>query len=191
VSANLQRVTVTTTRQTAEARRESILDAAIVEFAAKGLHGTSTEDIAKRAGISQPYIFRLFGTKKKLFAEACRRCMREVRDAMAQAAAGKTGQDALDAMGAAYIDLLADDPRRLTLQMHMYAASDEPEVREVAREGYGELVRFVEQASGESGAKVTRFFAQGMLINVIAAMDVRGAGIDWADRLMQGCGGEE
>jgi AcrR family transcriptional regulator len=184
-------VTVATTRQTAEARRESILDAAIVEFAAKGLHGTSTEDIAKRAGISQPYIFRLFGTKKKLFAEACRRCMREVRDAMAQAAAGGTGQDALDAMGAAYIDLLADDPRRLTLQMHMYAASDEPDVREVAREGYGELVRFVEQASGESGAKVTRFFAQGMLINVIAAMDVRGAGIDWADRLMQGCRGEE
>jgi hypothetical protein len=117
--------------------------------------------------------------------------MREVRDAMAQAAAGKTGQDALDAMGAAYIDLLADDPRRLTLQMHMYAASDEPEVREVAREGYGELVRFVEQASGESGGKVTRFFAQGMLINVIAAMDVRGAGIDWADRLMQGCRDEE
>jgi AcrR family transcriptional regulator len=184
-------VTVTATRQTAEARRESILDAAIVEFAAKGLHGTSTEDVARRAGISQPYVFRLFGTKKKLFAEACRRCMREVRDAMAQAAAGRSGQEALDAMGAAYIDLLADDPRRLTLQMHMYAASDEREVREVAREGYGELVRFVEQASGESPAKVTRFFARGMLINVIAAMDVRGAGIDWADRLMQGCTDEE
>jgi AcrR family transcriptional regulator len=183
-------MTVTATRQTAEERRESILDAAIVEFAAKGLHGTSTEDIAKRAGISQPYVFRLFGTKKTLFAEACRRCMREVHEAMAKAAAGRSGQEALGAMGTAYIELLAADSRRLTLQMHMYAASDEPEIREVARDGYGELVRFVEQASGESGAKVTRFFAQGMLINVIAAMGVRGAGIDWADRLMQGCGEE-
>lgn len=180
-------MTATATRQTAEERRSSILDASLVEFAAKGLHGTSTEDIAKRAGISQPYVFRLFGTKKKLFAEACRRCMREVREAMAAAAAGKSGEEALDAMGTAYIELLADDPRRLTLQMHMYAASGEPEIREVAREGYGELVRFVEQASGESQGRVTRFFARGMLINVIAAMGVRGAGIDWADRLMQGC----
>jgi AcrR family transcriptional regulator len=180
-------VTATATRQTAEARRESILDAATYEFAAKGLHGTSTEDVAKRAGISQPYVFRLFGTKQKLFAETCRSCMREVRETMVSAAEGKSGQDALDAMGAAYIELLQADPRRLTLQMHMYAASGEAEIRKVAREGYGELVRFVEQASGESGARVTRFFARGMLINVIAAMGVRDAGIDWADRLMQGC----
>src|ERR671910_995786 len=106
---------VAAVRQSAEERRESILDAALIEFPERGLHGTSTEDIAKRAGISQPYVFRLFGSKKKLFAEACRRCMREVRDAMATAAAGRSGQEALDAMGAAYIDLLADDPRRLTL----------------------------------------------------------------------------
>ena len=176
-----------TTRQTAEERRESILDAATIEFAAKGLHGTSTEDVAKRAGISQPYVFRLFGTKQKLFAETCRRCMREARKTMMAAADGKSGQDALDAMGAAYIELLQADPRQLTLQMHMYAASGEPEIRKVAREGYGELVRFVEHASGESGARITRFFARGMLINVIAAMGVRDAGIDWADRLMQGC----
>lgn len=175
------------TRQTAEERRGSILDAALVEFAAKGLHGTSTEDIAKRAGISQPYVFRLFGTKQRLFVEACRRCMREVRDAMTAAAEGKSGEDALDAMGDAYIELLSADPRRLTLQMHMYAASSEPEIRDVAREGYGELVRFVEQVSGASKDRVSQFFARGMLINVIAAMQVRGAGIDWADRLMEGC----
>jgi AcrR family transcriptional regulator len=177
----------TATRQSAGERRDSILDAALVEFAAKGLHGTSTEDIARRAGISQPYVFRLFGTKRALFAEACRRCMREVREAMASAAEGKADKDALDAMGAAYIELLSADPRRLTLQMHMYAACDEPEIREVAREGYGELVRFVEVTSGASPDSVTRFFARGMLINVVAAMDVRGAGIDWADRLLAGC----
>jgi AcrR family transcriptional regulator len=177
----------TLTRQSAEERRESILDAALIEFAAKGLHGTSTEDIARRAGISQPYVFRLFGTKKSLFAEACRRCMRDVRDAMGKAAEGKSGEEALKAMGAAYIDYLATEPRRLTLQMHMYAASDEPEIREVAREGYGELVRFAEQVSGGSGKHVSDFFAKGMLINVLAAMDVRDAGIDWADRLLQGC----
>jgi AcrR family transcriptional regulator len=179
--------TAIATRQSAEERRESILDAALVEFAAKGLHGTSTEDIAKRAGISQPYVFRLFGTKKKLFAEACFRCMRDVRESMAAAAAGLGGQDALDAMGAAYIHYLEADPHRLMLQMHMYAASDEHEIRKVARDGYGELVRFVERVSGASGAQISQFFARGMLINVIAAMQVRNVGIDWADRLIQGC----
>ena len=177
----------TATRHTAEERRASILDAALVEFAAKGLHGTSTEDIAKRAGISQPYVFRLFGTKQRLFAEACRRCMREVREAMTAAAVGKSGEEALVAMGDAYIALLEEDPRRLTLQMHMYAASGEPEIRDVARDGYGELVRFVEQASGASKDRISQFFARGMLINVIAAMQVRDAGIDWANRLMEGC----
>jgi AcrR family transcriptional regulator len=177
----------TATRQTAEERRASILDAALVEFAAKGLHGTSTEDVAKRAGISQPYVFRLFGTKQRLFAEACRRCMREVREAMTAAAVGKSGEEALVAMGDAYIALLEEDPRRLTLQMHMYAASGEPEIRDVARDGYGELVRFVEQASGASKDRISQFFARGMLINVIAAMQVRDAGIDWANRLIEGC----
>jgi AcrR family transcriptional regulator len=180
-------VTATATRQTAEERRESILDAAVIEFAAKGLHGTSTEDIARHAGISQPYVFRLFGTKMKLFAEANRRCMREVHEEMSAAAGGKTGKDALDAMGAAYMRYLEAEPRRLMLQLHMYAASGEPEIGEVAREGYGELVRLAEQVSGESGAPVSEFFARGMLINVIAAMGVRHAGIDWADRLIAGC----
>jgi AcrR family transcriptional regulator len=180
-------VTKTAVRQTAEARRDSILAAAQIEFAAKGLDGTSTEDVARRAGISQPYVFRLFGTKKQLFAETCRRCMREVRDAMAEASDGLSGEEALSAMGGAYIELLAADPRRLTLQMHMYAACDEPEIREVAREGYGELVRFAQQASGAPRKQITQFFARGMLINVIAAMQLRDAGLDWADDLIEGC----
>jgi hypothetical protein len=44
------------------------LDAALEEFAELGLHGASSEDIARRAGISQPYVFRLFATKKELFS---------------------------------------------------------------------------------------------------------------------------
>lgn len=177
----------TTTRQTAEERRESILDAATIEFAAKGLHGTSTEDVARRAGISQPYVFRLFGTKNQLFAQTCRRCMREVREKMAAAADGLSGEEAFEAMGHAYMDFLAAEPLRLMLQMHMYAACAEPEVREVAQGGYGELVRFVEERTGAEPARISRFFGKGMLTNVLAAMQVKDAGFEWADRLVQGC----
>ena len=58
---------MTRTRSTAQERRAELLAAALSEFAIGGLHGTSTEAIAKRAGISHAYLFRLFGTKKQLF----------------------------------------------------------------------------------------------------------------------------
>src|SRR4051812_32866046 len=106
------------TRSTAGERREEILEAARYEFAARGLHGTSTEDIARRAGISQPYVFRLFGTKKELFLASCETCLAETLETMRAAAVGTTGEDALEAMGHAYMDMLQADPRRLMMQMH-------------------------------------------------------------------------
>jgi AcrR family transcriptional regulator len=174
-------------RHTAEERRQDILDAARYEFAARGLDGTSTEDIARRAGISQPYVFRLFGTKKELFLASCARCMQETLEAMREAAGGRTGEEALQAMEAAYLELLADDPRRLMLQMHLYAACDDDDVRAVAREGYRRLVEFVERSSGLDPARVSRFFAKGMLINVIAAMGLHEETGGWATRLVDGC----
>jgi AcrR family transcriptional regulator len=179
--------TTSTARRSADERRASIIDAAAVEFAEKGLHGTSTEDVARRAGISQPYVFRLFGTKKQLFAETCAQCMREVREAMAAAADGRSGEEAFDAMGQSYMELLEAEPWRLQLQMQLYAACGEPEICDVARAGYGELVRFVEERTGAGAGRTSRFFGRGMLANVLAAMQVKDAGFDWADRLVDGC----
>jgi AcrR family transcriptional regulator len=176
-----------TARQSAAERRDSILDAALIEFAERGLHGTSTEDIARRAGISQPYVFRLFGSKKKLFAAACARCMREVRQEMEAAAAGLAGEEALEAMGARYMRILEADPRRLRLQMHMYAAAQEPEIREVARTGFGDLFTTTERISGADPERMTRFFAIGMLLNVVASMQLHDSGLAWAERLLEGC----
>jgi AcrR family transcriptional regulator len=177
-------------RLTADERREQILEAARHEFAARGLYGTSTEDIARRAGITQPYVFRLFGTKKQLFLASCAQCFEETYQAMRDAAVGKSGREALDAMGLAYLELLDRDPRRLMLQMHMYAAAEDPEVGEAAQAGYGRLVEFVERASGEPPEAVAQFFATGMLINVIASMGLMKCPSAWAQRLLAGCGKE-
>jgi AcrR family transcriptional regulator len=179
-----------TSRQSAEQRRDSILDAALVEFAERGLHGTSTEDIAKRAGISQPYVFRLFGSKKQLFAAACARCMRELREQMEGAAGGLRGEEALEAMGQAYMRILEADPRRLQLQMHMYAAAQDPQIRDVVRSGFGDLFTTFERISGAGPQRMTRFLAIGMLVNVIAAMQLRDSGLAWANRLLEGCVGQ-
>src|ERR1700693_6352912 len=95
-----------TERKTKEARREEILDAALEEFAQRGYHGASTEDIARQAGISQPYVFRLFGTQKELFTAVVNRCFRETLEMFQRAAEGLRGAPALEAMGAAYVERL-------------------------------------------------------------------------------------
>ena len=60
-------------RLSADERRVEVVEAAVKAFASSGLHGTSTEEIARLAGVSQPYLFRLFGTKRDLFLAALER----------------------------------------------------------------------------------------------------------------------
>src|SRR5919205_4488637 len=109
------------TRLTAAERRSSVLDAALVEFADRGYVGTSTEDIARRAGISQPYLFRLFGTKKELYIASVTRCFRETLELFQRAAEGLRGEEALKAIGKAYMEQLETDRMRLRAQMQSYA----------------------------------------------------------------------
>jgi AcrR family transcriptional regulator len=178
-------------RKTAEERREAVLDAALEEFAARGIHGASTETIAKAAGISQPYVFRLFGTKKELFKAVTARCFRETLDVFQRAAEGKRGAAALEAIGAAYGELLAANPARLRGQMQAYAACDDHEIREVVRNGFGDLHAYVERVSGLPQTEVSMFFARGMLFNVVASMGLPEAGEPWAERLIAGCKGDQ
>ena len=178
----------TPTRLSAAERRDQILDAALIEFAERGYAGTSTEDIAKRAGISQPYLFRLFGTKKELFIASMARCFRETLEMFQRAAEGKRGEEALEAMGKAYVDeLLTGDLTRLKAQMQTYAASDDPEIGAVARNGYGDLVAYVQRVSGLPAEDVTRFFATGMLLNVLGSMQVIDNPEPWAQMLLEVC----
>ncbi len=181
----------TMTRQTAEERREAVLAAALVAFAQGGLHGTSTEDIAHAAGISQPYLFRLFGTKKKLFVATVERCMADTLELFRAAAGDLRGEEALEAMGAAYAAMVTEDRTRLLAQLQAYAACDDPEVREAMRAGFGSLHLFVETVSGLDPEAVSRWFGAGMLLNVLAAMDIWGSREPWATRLLEGLLGPE
>ena len=164
---------------TAGERREEVLAAAVAEFAARGLSGTSTEDVARAAGISQPYLFRLFPTKKALFLALVDRCFRQVAETLESAAVGRAGEDALDAMGDAYHRLL-EDRILLLLQMQAYAACDDPDIREATRTGFKQLWALVERLTGLPYERVMMFFAMGMLLNVGAAMDLPAVDERWA-----------
>jgi AcrR family transcriptional regulator len=180
----------TGTRKSAEVRREEILEAAMAEFALGGLHGTSADAIAERAGISQPYLFRLFGTKKELFLATVERGFRRTLAAFQEAAAGAgPSEDIFHAMGMAYVELLADR-KMLMGQMQAYAACEDPDVRDVVRREFAAIYRFVESVSDGDEAGVHRFFKTGMLINVAAAMELDTLDEPWARDYMKACAEE-
>jgi AcrR family transcriptional regulator len=175
--------TVAVTRLTKEERRAAILDAAMEEFARTGLHGTPVDAIAKRVGVSQPYLFQLFGTKKELFIAAVQRGFERVLGTFRKAAAD-AGEDGdpmavLKVIGTSYGPLL-EDRTFLLLQIQAYASCDDPEVRAAVRDEFARLYRFVASASGAPNWALRAFFAEGMMMNVSAAMDLQALNEDWA-----------
>jgi AcrR family transcriptional regulator len=175
-----------TTRQTADERREAVLEAARDEFAQHGLHGASTDAIARQAGISQPYLFRLFRTKRELFVACTARGYERVITTFRTAADGVPRDERMGAMGRAYRALL-EDRTLLLFQMQTYAASSDEVIRDAVRDGYGQLVDAVRELTDADGPELFRFFGNGMLLNVIAALDMTAisATQDWAAALCQ------
>jgi AcrR family transcriptional regulator len=165
-------------RQTAAERRETVLAAAIEEFGTRGFHGTPTEAIAKRAGISHAYLFRLFATKKELFLACVDRCFdRTIEMFRVAAAAPEPGETTRGAMGRAYIDMLADRSLVL-LQLQSYAATDDEEIRARVRERYEGLRGEIASLLGDEVAAL-EFIGQGMLLNNVAAMQLDPEGWVW------------
>lgn len=171
----------TSTRRSAAERRGEIIEIAIEHFALRGYNGTSTDQVAREAGISQPYLFRLFHTKRELFL-ACHEVMHgRIAETFAEAARGLPREERMPAMAKAYADLLADRTS-LLFQMQSYAASSDAEIQARVRERYADLVRQVAEATGAEPAELWSFFASGMLLNVIAALnlEVLATNDDWA-----------
>jgi AcrR family transcriptional regulator len=156
-------------RVTAEDRRRQVIRAAVTEFSARGLMGTSTANIAKRVGVSQSYLFRLFPTKKALFIEACKHSADRIIDTLTQAAEGYYGHEAVQEMGRAYMALLDSGQEILTMQIQQYAAHHDEDVRTVVRKCGHDIWQVIENLSGAPIDARVDLLAKGMLINMIAA----------------------
>jgi AcrR family transcriptional regulator len=176
------------TLSTAEERREAVLEAGMSVFAERGFLGTPTTEVAKAAGISQAYLFRLFPTKSDLVLAVVRRSNERIEQAFVDAAAqaharGETGEDVLLAMGHAYGELLEDRSMLMT-QVHQHAAAASmPEVAAVARDWFARLFDLVSHQTGLGPEDVHRFFSTGMLLNVMAAIGATDEHGPWAQCL--------
>jgi AcrR family transcriptional regulator len=167
-------------RMSGSDRRQQVLQIAAEEFADGGLHGGSTEVIARRAEITQAYIFRLFGTKKALFLEVMAAAFDRQAEGMRAAAGGEAGLDALARMGAQYNELLADRTA-LLLQLQGFAACGDPEVRDAVRASFGRMWQTVADVTGLDPVTVKAFLAFGMLLNNGAALQIGELDEPWAE----------
>ncbi|MFJ9925696.1 MULTISPECIES: TetR/AcrR family transcriptional regulator [Streptomyces] len=188
-------------RMSAEERRESVVRAAMEEFGRGGYYGTSTEAIAKRVGVSQPYLFRLFPGKRAIFLAAADRCIQDTIRMFEEAAEGLEGEEAVHAMATAYKTAIAEQPSRLMMQMQMFLAvaaaeqEGDREFGEAVRAGWMRLWDAVHVPLGADVTGTTHFMAYGMLINCLVALGFPAGHRVWeglhADPFQRGTGEPE
>ncbi|HEV2073059.1 MAG TPA: TetR/AcrR family transcriptional regulator [Thermomicrobiales bacterium] len=175
-------------RRTADERREEVIQAAIVEFATYGFHGGSTERIADAAGISQPYVLRLFGTKKALFLAALDQVSTDIIDAWSQALArhpGGTSDERLDVLRETY-RVFVEDVVQLRLVLQGFSSSEDREVRVQSQECLGRMFAWTREATGADAEQVRLLFAQGMTLMVAASIRAweRAGSEEWARAML-------
>lgn len=154
---------------TAADRREIVLDAAVQEFGLGGYHGTSAEAIARRAGISQPYLFRLFGTKRELFLAVVDLTFDRILDALQQAAEHSSTEEILPSLWRAYMSAMAGEAGAL-VQIQAFAACGDDEIRFVVRRRFADCYRFVDSVARTDEDTVRAFFAEAMLAVATTSM---------------------
>jgi TetR/AcrR family transcriptional regulator len=164
------------TRRTASERRESILRAAADVFGRRGYVGATTDQVAKAAGISQPYVVRLFGSKEALFLAVLENAkgalLDAFRDGLAEArAAGADGDATLKILGDHYVELARDSGVHLSL-LQAFVQGADPVIGAAARAGYIEIWRMLREEAGLDVTTAKDFLAEGMLLSVLLAVDM-------------------
>lgn len=159
-----------TRRMSAEQRRELVLEAGTRVFARGGYAGTSTDVVAREAGVSQPYVVRMFGTKLELFLLVLQRSVDRIRlsfeAVIAAAPFDPENENDWERLSLAYFELLKDRDF-LQVMMHGFVASSVEEIGEVSRRCMGDVFATL-QSTGADDERIRDFVAYGMLLNMMA-----------------------
>lgn len=161
-------------RVSSAVRREQILEAASRVFGERGYVGATTDQVARAAGISQPYVVRMFGSKENLFVAVLDRALAKLLDAFGRAlddahAMNESHETTMTRMGAAYADLIRDRGILLSL-MQAFISGHEPVIGAKARAGFMRIYGLLRDRAGMEPDEIVDFLAHGMLFNVLIAM---------------------
>jgi AcrR family transcriptional regulator len=161
-------------RLSAEQRRAQLLEAAVIEFAENGYHGTRTADIAARAGVSQPYVYALFPDKRTLFLACHDWTTARIKEALEKASADCAEDEDLEqVLDRAYKEMFDAQPHQVLFQIQAHAAATtDPVIRAPVRKRFIELIELSERLNDAPRELVLRHVARAMLGNVALALDL-------------------
>ena len=159
------------TRMKSEDRRELILAAAAVVFGERGYVGATTDAVAKAAGISQPYVVRMFGTKAALFQAVLDRSLDKLIAGFREEIDEHrpTDDDLPMCIGRRYVTLLSDRGLLLSL-MQAFMLGADPEIGPTARAGFLRVYRLLRDEAGFTPEQSTEFLSGGMMINTLVGL---------------------
>jgi len=155
-------------------RKADIISAAIEVFAEIGYFRATTAQVAERAKISQPYIFRFFSTKEALLLTALEVSWTRVLDSFRKVVESASPEQLETGLIRAYEDILNSYKNEVLLQMQAQTIQEES-IRETMRNGYGEVRQMVLDAFRAAGIpkaeeRTMLFLARGVLCNISVAL---------------------
>ncbi|GAA1442498.1 TetR/AcrR family transcriptional regulator [Leifsonia poae] len=155
-------------------RREQILAAASLVFGERGYFGATTDQIAKAAGISQPYVVRMFGSKENLFVEVLARALDKLLVTFNATidgwkADGSPADQIGRLLGTAYVNLIEDRGILLSL-MQAFSMGHDPVIGAQARKGFIAIYTLLRDDAGFEPERVRTFLAEGMLLNTLLGL---------------------
>jgi len=167
---------MTKSETTSVNRKTEIISAAIEVFAELGYYRATTAEVAKRAQISQPYIFRFFSTKEALLLAALEVSWTRVIDSFRKVVESASPEQLETHLIQAYEDILNSYQNEILLQMQAQTIREDS-IREAMRHGFGEVRRMVLDAFRTAGIpnpeeRTMLFLARGMLCNISTALNM-------------------
>jgi AcrR family transcriptional regulator len=133
------------TRMAAAGRRAHLLETAARVFVEGSYHGTTTAEIARAAGISEPIIYRHFASKRDLYLATLDYVWEQARTGWEQAvAAGPDACAAVEAIGKGHVSVRSAKLQLAELWVQALGeASEDPELRKALRKHMREVHDFL------------------------------------------------
>jgi AcrR family transcriptional regulator len=164
-------------RMPAEQRKAAVLDTACGIFSTGSYRGTTTAQIARTAGVTEPVLYRHFASKRELYLAVLEESWRRLQLLWVAAVEAETDSRLwVGAMGQAYFE--AKDPKVRCADLWVQAlteASDDPVIRKFLRKQMREVhdcvtevIRRSQEAGGifpdrDASAEAWIFIAIGLL----------------------------
>ena len=139
-----------------------MLGVAVEEFAVAGLAGASTVRIATLAGISQAYLFRLFGSKRALFLATYDIVSIRILDSMDEATEGLMGTAAIQGFRECFREFLRDRvPSQFILQTFAASTFDD-QIAQTCRADIARAFMLVAERTRAPDDEVAHHLARGV-----------------------------